>query len=320
MTALASASTNLRKFIKPLFQSLLMGLLFFFILFPTGDLGDLASSKVSELTQNQVFIQFNNFSFNFTPPGLEFKDVFLETAFAPGLSADRIVLAPSLGGVISQKPYGTIKASGLFDGKLNLNVKKGQASELGHERQRVILDVEEVNLATLREMMKWGLALEGKVSLSADGQADLEMTEQPDVDATLDLVQFAIPPATVNTMMGPLTLPDLKLSQVQLKGRLSNGKFNIENGSIGKKQDDLHGKIKGFWNVRLMMMGGRPLPQMGSYDLEIDMTASRSFQAKAGLFLGLLEQYQTASPEGIRYRFKVSGSDLMGPPNITAAR
>ncbi len=310
----------LRKLAKPFLTSLLFALIFFFVFFPTGDLGDLVSSKVSELTQNQVFIQFNNFSFNVTPPGVEFTEVFLETSFTPGLSADEITISPSIPGMISQKPYGSFSAKGILNGNLNVSVKKGQATETGVERQRVVLEVEQVSLAALREIMKWNLALEGHLSLSADGQADLALSEQPDVDLTVDLEKFMLPPATINTMMGPLTLPDMKLGQIHLKGRLSNGKFHIENGDIGKKQDDLFGKVKGFWNINLLMMGGRPYPQLGSYDFEIDLTANKAFQGKASLFLSLLDQYKSFSADGARYHFKVSAADLMSPPSITGPK
>jgi type II secretion system protein N len=313
-------SQLIRKLRKPFLYSLLFTAIFFIFLFPTGDLGDLVSSKVSELTQNQVFLQFGNFNFDIAPPGVEFSEVFVETAFTPGISAEEISIAPSISGMISQKPYGSVSAKGLLNGELQLSVKKGQPTETGNERQRLILDVEKISLAALRELMKWSLALEGNLSVSADGQGDLALSEQPDVDLNVAVDKFSLPPATINTMMGPLTLPDMKLGEVHLKGRLSNGKFNIETGDIGKKQDDLHGKIKGFWNINLMMMGGRPVPQIGSYDLEIDLVANKNFQAKASLFLSLLDQYKSGAPDGARYRFKVSAADLMSPPSITGPR
>ena len=233
----------LRKLIKPFLISLFCALVFFLLLFPTGDLGDLVSSKVSELSKNQVFLQFNNFSFNITPPGVEFSEVFLETSFTPGISAEEISITPSIPGLISQKPYGSVKAKGLLNGNLYLSIKKGQSTEAGAERQRILLESENINLAALRELMKWSLAIEGKLSLNADGQGDLALSEQPEVDLNLDVLKFALPPATINTMMGPLTLPDMKLGQIHVKARLSNGKLNIESGEIGKKADDLHGKI-----------------------------------------------------------------------------
>lgn len=311
---------QLKKLRKPFLLSILFTLLWFIILFPTSDLGDLVSSKVSEATNNQVFLQFDEFSFNVAPPGLGFTEVFLETAFSPGISAEEIAITPSIPGMIARKPYGSVTAKGLLDGQVSASISKGQPTEAGAERQRVVVDVEQINLASLREMMKWTTAFEGKLSLNAEGQGDLNLSEQPDVDMTLDVEKFALPPATINTMMGPLTLPDMKLAHIHLKGRLSNGKFNIEAGEIGKKKDDLFGKINGSWSVQLNMIGGRPVPQLGAYDFEIDLVANKDFQAKAGLFLTLLDQYKSTSPDGPRYRFKVSGTDLYNPPNITATR
>jgi len=312
-------SSIIRSARKPILLIILFTAIFFVILFPTGDLGDLVSSKVSEITQNQVFLQFNNFSLNLTPPGVEFTDIFLETAFAPGISADEILISPSLAGVISQKPYGSVRAKGLLNGELQLSVKKGQPTETGNERQRVIVNVEDLSLSALRDFLKLSLAIEGKLSISADGQSDLELSEQPDIDLNLDVNKFSLPPATVNTMMGPLTLPDMKLDQIHLKGRLSNGKFSVEVGDIGKKQDDLFGKIKGFWNISIIMVNGRPTPQFGSYDLDINLVTNKAFQSKASLFLSLLDQYKSSSADGTRYKFKVSATDLQSPPSITGS-
>lgn len=310
----------IKKLRGPFFFSILFSLLWFIILFPTSDLGDLVSSKVSELTQNQVFLQFDKFSFDVAPPGVEFSNVFLESPFFPGFSAENISIAPSVSGLIAQKPYGTVKAAGFLDGLVSATVKKGQATDAGVERHRLVLEVEKISLASVREMLKWTTPFEGRLSMNADGQADLALNEQPDVDLSLDVEKFALPPATINTMMGPLTLPDMKLGLIHLKGRLSNGKLLIESGEIGKKQDDLFGKIKGSWNIQLMMMGGRPVPQLGAYNIDIDLVANKEFQAKAGLFLSLLDQYKTMSGDGARYQFKVSGNDLFNPPNITATR
>lgn len=310
-------SVLIRKGKKPFLWTLLFSLLFFIIRFPTEDLGDLVSTKVSEISQNQIFLQFSNFSFKITPPGLDFTDIFLETPFTPGLSAEEISISPSLTALISKKPYGSIRARGLLNGEVSVAVKKGQPTELGNERQRLTMDMENISLSAFRELMKWSLAIEGSLNLSADGQADLALTEQPDVELNLDLSQFSLPPATVNTMMGPITLPDMKLQQIHLKGRLSNGKFQIETGDIGKKQDDLFGKIKGFWNINVFMQGGRPIPQFGSYDLDINLVTNKNFQAKASLFLSLLDQYKSSTAEGTQYQFKVSAADLMSPPSIT---
>lgn len=254
------------------------------------------------------------------PPGVAFSNVFLETVFSPGISAEMISIAPSVSGMLGKKPYGSIELDGFLNGNVSATVKKGQATEAGAERQRVIIEAKDLNLGALREMMKWTTAIDGKVAVSADGQADLGLSEQPDVDLNLEVDKFALPPATVNTMMGPLTLPDMKLTKLQLKGRLTGGKFIIETGDVGAKKDELHGKITGSWSVQLSNIGGRPQPQLGAYDLTVDLVADKTFQTKASLFLSLLDQYKSTVPEGARYRFKVSASDLQSPPNITNAQ
>jgi type II secretion system protein N len=299
----------------------IMGLavLFFLLLFPTGDLGDFVSTKVSEVTQNQVFLQFSEFGLNLLPPALKFSEVFVETPFFPAVTTESLNISPSISAMISRKPYGSITANGLFKGEVNISVKKGTPTEASPERQRLVLNAEKLDLKSLRDTFILPLAINGKLDLDADLQADLEGKEQPEMDLLLIIEEFNLPTATVSTMMGPLTLPEIKLVKVEIKGRLANGSLIIEQGDIGVAKDELSGKIKGNWAMAINAAQGFT-PSLGAYDLDIDLTAKKSFQNKAGLFLGLLDTYKSAAGDGARYHFKVSASSLDSPPNITAAR
>lgn len=301
---------------KPLVFTVLFALLFFLILFPTGDLGDLVSSKVSESTNNQVFLQFGDFSFGVFPPALDFEGVFIETPFAPGMSADEVKISPNLSSVFSKKPYGSIDIDGIFKGALTISLKKGTATETGVERHRALLEINKINLASVKETFKISLIPEGLLTLNLDGQGDLEASEQPEADLNVEIEKFVLPPASVNTPIGPLLLPDFKLALFQLKGRLSNGKINIESGSIGKKQDELFGTVKGFLSMSLINIGGRITPQWGAYNLEINLLMSKAFEEKAK-FLSLIDQFKSSTPEGTRYHFKVIGTDFNNFPNFS---
>jgi type II secretion system protein N len=301
--------------------SLILGLatLFFLVLFPTGDLGDFVSTKVSEVSQNQVFLQFSEFGLNMLPPALSFKEVFVETPFFPAVTTESLSISPSISAMISRQPYGSVKAEGLFKGEVKIDVKKGSQTEASTDRQRVILSAEKLDLKSLREAFNLPISINGQLNIDADLQADLEGKEQPEMELLLTVEEFNLPTATVSTMMGPLTLPELKLGKVEIKGRLSNGSLIIEQGDIGQSKDELSGKIKGNWAMSINAAQGFA-PNLGAYDLDIDLTAKKSFQSKAGLFLSLLDSYKSAAGDGARYHFKVSGANIEAPPNITAAR
>ena len=74
---------------------------------------------------------------------------------------------------------------------------------------------------------------------------DLTFAEQPDLDLVVKVNRFEMPPSNVNTQMGPISVPEMKLSNVELKGKLSAGRFVIENAKIGNPGDDLQGTLKG---------------------------------------------------------------------------
>lgn len=301
--------------------SLVIGIavLFFLITFPTGDLGDFVSTKVSEVSQNQVFLQFTEFGFNLLPPALNFEEVYVETPFMPALTTDNLSISPSISSMISQKPYGTVRADGLFKGEVKIELKKGTSTENIPDRHRLVLSAEKLDLKSLRDGFNLPVSFNGSLNVNLDAQADPNMAEQPEAEVLIVIDGFILPTATVSTMMGPLTLPEIKLEHVEIKGRLSNGNLIIEQGDIGNAKDELTGKIKGNWSMSVNAAQGFT-PTLGAYNFDIDLTTKKSFQTKAGLFLSLLDSYKSAVGDSARYHFKVSAANLDSPPDITAAR
>lgn len=318
----------LRKAIRLLFQSkmkifimILSTLVFLLVLFPTNDLGDLVSSQVARVTHNRLFLQFEELKLSLFPtPGMKVEHVFVETQGIPGVAAQEIRVTPSLGGLIAQKPYGSVSAKGLFKGDVQINVKSGARTENGVERQKVEIRAQKLNLQDLREVARLPVMMKGQVDLESAALIDLSFSEQPDVDINLSVRQFELPPSNISTPMGPLTLPDLKLTAVELKGRLAGGKLIIENGQIGKEGDELRGQITGNMDLSVMNSGGILSPILGGYTFNVNLKAKRSFQDRANLFLTFIDAYKTPTAEGAEYRFKVSAASTLVPPNIGSAR
>lgn len=304
-----------------IFIMLFASLVSLFLLFPFDDLSDLISSQVSKLTNNSVYLQFEKLRLSLIPqPGLEMTQVYVESPQTPAISVNELEIAPSISGLIQQKPYGSISAKGLLKGNVSIQLKKGTKTENGIERQRIEVSAKEISLSDLRAMANLPVLLKGQINLETVAQADLTFQEQPDVDLDLIVNKFELPPSNVNTPMGPLTLPDLKLSTVELKGRLAAGRFIIETGTIGKPGDELFGTIKGNIALNIINRGGTFGHQIGAYNFEIDLKAKKPFQERAALFLSFIDGYKTPTSEGAQYKFKVSATNPMMPPNIGAAR
>jgi type II secretion system protein N len=310
-----------KTFLWLFFVSVFSALVILFFIFPFGDLGDLVSAKVSEFTLKQIFLQFEDLNLGLFPtPSVELKDVYVEVVTFSGLKINDLKLTPSLFSMISKKPYGLLEAEGLFLGSLKVSVKKGPPTETGEERHKLELEGSQLALKELNNFAHLSSStpdMSGQVNIQLQAIGSPEMSEQPEIDTTIDISKFIFPPATIDTPMGPLTLPDFKLDQIHLKGRLIGGKLIIEKGQIGIDTDEVFGTLKGTWNITFEKQ--RPTqPVLGAYNLEVDLTTTQSFQSKAVLFLSLIDPYKKAVPKGANYRFKASGLDLLGPPNLSA--
>lgn len=298
----------------------LSSLIFTFLLFPFNDLSDLISGKVAEFSRNQLLVQFDNLRLGLFPaPEVEIENVAVDIGNMPTVNVQSLSVSPSPSVLWSKTPNGSLSAKGLFRGDVEISVEPGSKSDAGVQRSKIAVKADKVSLQEIRELARLPVLLKGQVSLNSTAQADLAFQEQPDVDLTLSVDQFELPTSNVHTPMGPLTLPEIKLSTVTLKGKLSQGRFNIDEGVIGREGDELRGTVKGNIGFQIQNQGGIT-PVIGAYSFDIDMTVKKNFQDKASLFLSFLDQHKTPMPDGAGYKFRISANNTMIPPNISALR
>jgi len=294
---------------------------FLFLLFPLGDLSDLITAQVAKLTNNAIYLQFDNMRLSLFPDaGIALDEVHVEGQGFPPLKSQELVLTPSLMSLLTQKPAGTISARGFMKGQIEVSMKPGTKSDNGVERQKITLSAQKLSLAEIRNLAQLPIQLKGNLDVESQALADLSFQEQPDMDVTLKIDRFEIPSSNLQTIMGPMTLPELKLSSVELKGRLSAGKFLIENGRIGKETDEVRGTIKGNIGMMIQNRNGQLAPQIGAYSFDIDLQMRKTFQDRANLFLTFIDNFKTPLADGAQYKFKVASPDPQMPPNISALR
>jgi type II secretion system protein N len=303
-----------------LFITILSALVFIFVLFPFNDISDLASSKIAELSHNQLLVSFENLKLGLFPsPEVDMDQVSIDIANMPTLKAQSLSVSPSPSILWSRTPSGSLNAKGLFKGEVDISIQKAGKSDSGIERQKITMKAEKVSLAEIREFARLPVLLKGQLTMSTTATGDLAFQEQPDMDLTVSIAQFELPSGNVQTAMGPLTLPDLKLSSVVLKGKLSQGRFNIEEGLVGVDGDELRGTIKGGIGFQIQNQGGFN-PVIGAYTIDVDMDVKKGFQDKAALFLSFLDQHKTQTADGAHFKFRLSANNTSVPPNISALR
>ncbi len=301
---------------------LLSTAVFIFVLFPFGDLSDLVSGQISKATNNQVYVQFENLRMSLIPDtGVALDEVSVDLQGLPSLKAQELVLTPSLSSLLTQKPAGTVTAKGFLKGSVEVSLKSGSKSDNGVERQKISLIAKRLSLNEIRELAQLPVILKGNLDITSSALVDLNFKEQPDMDLVLKVDRFEFPAATVQSMMGPLMLPELKLTAVELKGRLSAGKFVIEEGLIGKESDEIRGTVKG--NIGLQFRrdeaSGTFQTLPGAYSFDVDLRVKKSFQDRVTM-LSLLDSYKTPTPEGARFKMRLTGQSFQAPPDMNPLR
>lgn len=296
-----------------------LSLTFVFLLFPFDDLSDLVTTQVSKVTGGQIYLRFDRFSVSPLGPKAEFDNVFVETPSLPGLHASELSISPSFMSMINKKPHGKVEAKGLLKGNVEIQIKGGAKTDKGQERHTIDLNVKKVSLKELRDLMRLVVPLKGDFSLQANSLTDFTFSEQPEGDISVIIDQFEMPASNINLpMTGPVNLPEIKLKQVELKGRLSGGKFIIESGKIGDPKDDLSGTIKGDMVLQLIPNGGMISPSFGSYSFSVSLKIKKGLQDKLAWMLGPLDPYKKDTGDGGQYNIKLSGPYFGGPPNFSA--
>ncbi len=303
------------------FLCALSTIVFLIFLFPLSDLSDFVTTQVSKLTNNQIYLQFKELRISLFPDaGVAFDDIYLEASGLPPLKSQELVFTPSIGSLIFQKPAGSLTARGFLNGEIEASLNPGKKSDNGIDRQKISLKASKVSLAELREIVSLPIQVQGSVNLDADSQVDLTFQEQPEIEVVMQIEKMMLPTSNIQTALGPLTLPEINVSSVELKGRLSGGRFIIETGKLGKPSDEISGQIKGNIGLQLDSRNGSIIPTFGSYQFDINLTLKRGFQDKASLFLSFMDQYKNPLPDGAQYKFKVSGTDTESPPSLSLLR
>lgn len=316
--------------------------LFFAWFFPFSDLSDVVTTMVARGTGNQIYLTFETLDLNLLPtPAISAKNVSMDMPAVPALQAKWMKISPSWTSILfniwTLKKAGsgdaeaaaklgtrigaTVSAEGLLGGDVDVKVRPGSASDQGAERSKVSLFVEKMNL---NEVQKWSdlpIKIAGSASLNATVQYTPGFTEQPEGDVDLRISKFNMPAGTfmfsADGAVMPINFPTLTLENVVLKGRLSGGKFIIEEGTFGTSKDPLNGRIKGNMVLRLMQMGPNIAPQFGAYLLTVDLNTSKLVDKEAGFAFFIFDNAKIPTPTGSHYLFTASGPGFGPPPQIT---
>ncbi len=327
--------TSLFKFHKlKVLGVIAFALLFAVLIFPYDDLADLATTKVSQITNNQVYLQFDTLDLSLVPPGVAMGSVSVETPTLPGIKAEHLEISPWLSGLILGKQGGSVDATGLFGGAIAADLHEGDKGKGGERVKNIGVTLAGVKLPQLAKFLNEGnfaqLLLQGTLGGNTQLAVDPLFDVQPNGDVNLKIESFALPGQTLRVAMSPgaapmpLALPEVKLGNTNLKAKMSDGSLKIEDLSFGNDQT-LAGKITGQLGVTFRRSNAGVQPVVGAYDLRVNLRLPKAFVAaneKAGLSLAFAMLPQAArkdSAKGTELAFRIQPPlPGQGFPQITA--
>ncbi len=313
---------NLFKYHKlKMFLVWVSALVFLVILFPYSDLADFTTAQVSKMTQNQVFLSFDDMSIGLVPtPSVDLEKVQVETAQVSGLKVGSLSIAPSIAALLSFKKGVSVNAKGLLKGNLDLTYKEGDAVKgKGKDKfkeQLIDASFEKVNLAEIEKLVALPVKLKGSATGELEVNIDPTFFTQPDGTTEINVKNFVMPAGSINMNGLPVEIPEIMFKEVKLKGRLAGSSFVLQEGLLGKPTDEINGKLKGKMTIKLSRRGPRVVPNFGSYNININLNISKQKESEL-YFLALLEdQFKQKTNKGIRVLMGVSGAKMskFGPP------
>lgn len=294
-----------------------LSLMFFVLLFPLSDLNDLISAEISKATNNKIFVQLEKIHLNPLLPAISFEKLYVETPQISSITSDELEINPSISALLARKPGGKVTATGFLKGNLVISMHPAPSSEKGLDKSKFEITASNISLKEARQISNISLPLKGELSLTSQAVVDLALVEQPELDLSLTISKFELAPTFIPLHdFGQILLPEIKFGKVEIKGRLSNGKFLIENAKLGTTNDDLYGDIKGELSITLQNRDGLVTPLLGAYNISIDLKATQSFKDRAKLFLSFLDGYKVDAGTLSSYKFKVSSTEMGMPPQF----
>jgi type II secretion system protein N len=247
-------------------------------------------------------------------PGLNLKGVTLETTLAPSLKAASLVVRPSLLGLLTFKPGVSAVAEGFWGGNLNFSTRGAGKNSAGHTKQNIDIEASRLKLNDIINFLEIPIRASGLLEGGVSAVIDNEGLDQPSGEATLELANLSLEETDLNLQGMPLSLPKISLGQTQIEAKLDKGQVQIQKLVFGKGGQDLSGMITGHMGLTTVKQGQGVGFVPGAYEFFIKLQVGESLKQKAGIYLGVLQNYLVAQNT---YSIKLSGANFYAVPSMT---
>ncbi len=335
MSQIFTPIKNLFRFHKlKILGVLAFALLFTILIFPYDDLADVATTKISQMTNNNVYLQFDTLELGFFPPGVSMDNVAIETPTLPSIKASHLAVSPWLAGMLLGKQGAAVDAQSLFGGAVAADYRDGEKVKSGERAKNIAVDAKGLKLPALSTFLRDSglltLLLQGTADLSTQLMIDPSFETQPNGEVGLKVDNLTLPSQTLQVTMAPgsppmpLPVPELKLGVTKLNAKMQDGSLQIADLAFGN-DSTLSGRVSGQMAVSFHKTNIGVQPTVGTYDLKVNLKLPKEFVAaneKAGLSLAFAmlppaARKDTAKGTELAFRIQPPGPG-QGVPQITS--
>lgn len=293
--------------------------LFSIVLFHYNDLGDLVSAKVIEATNGSVTVQFEDLGVSFFPFGVKLKNVYVNAPMMPELKAESLAVSPMMWGSITGSPGLKVRLGGIFDGGIYASAQKESKDKA--EFLKLNADWNSLSVKDLLKLQNINLPIKGGIDGELENvKIDLKFSQAPSGKVIIKSKGLEMPSAPIASPMGPIELPNLKFSQIDISSTLKDKDLNIETGMIGSSKDDIYANLTGRIGVQINAYPGGVQTQFNNYKLNLELRVKEKI-AKSGylpLALGFLEKCKTGGSGGtLVFRCVFEGAQFGLMPRIS---
>ncbi len=323
---------NLKKIRKYIFLVLCLTVVFYVFIFPFDDLSEWISRKVQEVSQNQLMVSFSKVHLQWVPLGLNLEQMRLQMQGLPPLNIADLAISPGIKMLLTQNPSGSLKAAGIFHGQIQIQLSnQGPSAEPTYDLK---LQMDQISLEEVRNFLQ-GLANHPKLGMSLapilratqnlkggwsgffNGTLDTSGKKQPLLNTEIKLSKFELPSNEISTALGPINLPELQFSQVVLKAKMSEGRLELQEVTLGNESDDISGTIRGFFMMTAQKSTALQVVP-GAYQLEFNLSVKKTFAERATLIMTFLDQYKKPAGDIFQVGFKLTGANFQSNPQFSA--
>lgn len=283
-------------------------------LFPKSDAKNFIEQIIAKQTKGKVSLEMESLSFSLVPFGVKTTNTVVRVAgnrtLKNGLKSDAIVVSPNLASLLAFKPGASLSFINLFGGSGSISGSMRGKTKEKAQKFAISGNFVEAKIQEIVKLLDLSVPLPGTLEASFNLTGEDSFRQQPEADFKVRVSNLKLP-NPLETPMGPFDFPKQVIwKNSNIFGKMERGEIKIKEGTLGTKDSEVNGRFKGSVRAEMRRIGRNIKPNLGSYNLTVELELSKAFERELGTILSstLGNAKKSLPGGGAKYIFRVSGN------------